>query len=110
MKLSYERALILKNTRRNLEREPSVSRSLRNPALHTLHLQQTAGDPRRSLSSRLLSTPLCPFRPSALSFPPLSRLTRYFFQASPASILDSFNGEQAEISETKNAFGSIVST
>lgn len=79
-------------------------------ALHTLHLQQTAGDPRRSLSSRLLSTPLWPFRPSALSFPPLSRLTRYFSQASRASILDSFDGEQAQISETKNAFGSIVST
>jgi hypothetical protein len=43
--------------------------SLRNTVLHTLHLQQTAGDPRRSLSSRLLSTsPSSLFGPAASLF------------------------------------------
>lgn len=50
------------------EKSLRFSRSLRDTVLHTLHLQQTAGDPRRSLSSRLLSTLPLPFSPPASLF------------------------------------------
>lgn len=54
--------------RREGEKSRRFSRSLRDTVLHTLHLQQTAGDPRRSLSSRLLSTSPLPFSPPASLF------------------------------------------
>jgi len=85
-------------------REPLFKRisGLRNTVLHTLHLQQTAGDPRRSLSSRLLFTP-----PPLLSFSflPLSRLTLTISSNHRVPVPST----RSTRFKTKNAFRSTIS-